>query len=157
MRGLGCKCPTRSLEHNSIACKHNTTTSPIVTYRVHYIRHNSKISSSRLEWPDKTKRSCSVKSSLRCLAGRAPPRYAQAVPYHPTQPSLTIEPHRPSSIPSNRRSATSRWSHLRVNSSSRVPHHLAVFFISGKPTPPGFRRLHDASRVESPRRAQCAC
>ena len=39
MRGLGYKCPTRTRLH--ILSKHNTTTSPTVTYLVHYIRHNS--------------------------------------------------------------------------------------------------------------------
>ena len=39
MRGLGYKCPTRTQLH--ILSKHNTTTSPTVTYLVHYIRHNS--------------------------------------------------------------------------------------------------------------------
>ena len=39
IKGLGYKCPTRTRLH--ILCKHNTTHSPIVTYLVHYIRHNS--------------------------------------------------------------------------------------------------------------------
>ena len=38
-RGLGYKCPTRTRLH--ILCKHDTTTSPTITYLVHYIRHNS--------------------------------------------------------------------------------------------------------------------
>ena len=41
MRGLGYKCPTRTRLH--VLSKHNTTTSPTVTYLVHYIRHNSNM------------------------------------------------------------------------------------------------------------------
>ena len=38
MRGLEYKCPTRT--RLRILSKHNTTQSPIVTYLIHYIRHN---------------------------------------------------------------------------------------------------------------------
>src|SRR3954464_11570329 len=39
MRGLGYKCPISTRLH--ILYKHITTTSPTVTYLVHYIQHNS--------------------------------------------------------------------------------------------------------------------
>ena len=45
MRDLGYKCPIRTRLH--ILSKHSTTTSPTVTYLIHYIQHNSNRRSCR--------------------------------------------------------------------------------------------------------------